>query len=266
MKYVAVATQLLALHADAYTLVATPPAHGRNALSVRMDIATDVKRTAKSVTGSSFLPPEAIERAKEGNPIEKAKLAKDGTSAFDDVYKFAAAIRAGELDWKEIEKADMDTRLKWVGLLHRSKRTPGRFMMRLRTPNGIVNSALMRLYADAVEPYAAIEGPKDVGTMNMGVVDITTRQNIQLRGVTLEDAADVLDGLHNRNQTSIQSALDNVRNMVGSPLAGIDPLEMVDTRAYCNALSDLISLNPETGERGNPTWGNLPRMSIYEDQ
>ena len=76
MKYVAVATQLLALHADAYTLVATPPAHGRNALSVRMDIATDVKRTAKSVTGSSFLPPEAIERAKEGNPIEKAKLAK----------------------------------------------------------------------------------------------------------------------------------------------------------------------------------------------
>ena len=82
MKYVAVATQLLALHADAYTLVATPPAHGRNALSVRMDIATDVKRTAKSVTGSSFLPPEAIERAKEGNPIEKAKLAKDGTEAW----------------------------------------------------------------------------------------------------------------------------------------------------------------------------------------
>ena len=26
--------------------------------------------------------PEAIERAKEGNPIEKAKLAKDGTEAW----------------------------------------------------------------------------------------------------------------------------------------------------------------------------------------
>eukprot|EP00965_Chrysotila_dentata_P153958 5089012-Pleurochrysis_carterae.AAC.1 len=49
----------------------------------------------------------------------------------------------------------------------------GSFMMRLRTPNGIVNSKLMRLYADLVEPY----GPEQ------GVVDITTRQNIQLRGI-----------------------------------------------------------------------------------
>ena len=170
-------------------------------------------------------------------------------SPSQDLYDFAAKIRAGTLDWEDIEKTDMDTRLKWCGMLHRAKRTPGRFMMRLRTPNGIVNSDLMRFYADSVEPY----GPE------IGVVDITTRQNIQLRGVTLEDAADVLDGLHNRNQTSIQSALDNVRNMVGSPLAGIDELEMVDTRPFCNALSDLISLDPKTGKRGNPTWGNLPR-------
>ena len=104
-------------------------------------------------TGTSFLPEAAVERAAEGNPIEKAKLAKDATAAFNDVYAFAAAIRAGELDWKDIEKADMNTRLKWVGLVHRDKRTPGRFMMRLRTPNGIINSDLMRFYADCVEPY-----------------------------------------------------------------------------------------------------------------
>ena len=47
-------------------------------------------------TGTSYLPEETLERAKEGNPIEKAKLAKDATSAFNDVYAFAAAIRAGE--------------------------------------------------------------------------------------------------------------------------------------------------------------------------
>lgn len=105
--------------------------------------------------------------------------------------QFAAAIRAGSLTWEEIEKADMDTRLKWVGLLHRSKRTPGRFMMRLRTPNGIVTSELLRFYADSIEPY----GPE------LGVVDITTRQNIQLRGVTVEDAPAIIDGLHERNQT-----------------------------------------------------------------
>jgi ferredoxin-nitrite reductase len=53
--------------------------------------------------------------------------------------------------------------------------------------------------------------------------------------------------------------LDNVRNLVGSPLAGIDEHEMVDTRELCNALNDLVSLDPITNTRGNPYWGNLPR-------
>merc|ERR1711871_956791 len=93
----------------------------------------------------------------------------------------------------------------------------------------------------------------------LGVIDITTRQNIQLRGVTLEDAPDLIDGLHARNQTMLQSAFDNIRNVVGSPLAGIDQDELLDTRPICNALNDMVTLNPETGERGNPKWCNLPR-------
>ena len=144
---------------------------------------------------------------------------------------------------------DMNTRLKWVGLVHRDKRTPGKFMMRMRIPNGVTNAELMRFYADAVEPYGD----------DLGVIDITTRQNIQLRGVELGDADKIIDGLHARGQSSLHSALDNVRNLVGSPLAGIDPLEMVDTRPFCEGLNDLITLNKETGERGNPVWSNLPR-------
>ena len=134
-------------------------------------------------------------------------------------------------------------------MLHRNKRTPGQFMMRLKVPNGIVNSDQMRFYADSVEKYGE----------EYGVVDITTRANIQLRGVKIEDAPDIIDGLHARNQTSFQSALDSVRNMVGSPLAGIDDQEMVDTRELTNALNDLVSLDPVTGTRGNPQWANLPR-------
>jgi ferredoxin-nitrite reductase len=206
------------------------------------------KRTGKP-TGTSFLTADAIERATNGSPIEKAKLAKDGTSAFVDVYEYAAKFRSGEMTWEEVEAADMNTRLKFVGMLHRDKRTPGQFMMRLKVPNGIVNSDQMRFYADCVEKYGE----------EKGVVDITTRQNIQLRGVKIEDAPDIIDGLHARNQTSFQSALDSVRNMVGNPLAGIDDQEMVDTREFCNALNDLVSLDPVTQTRGNPMWGNLPR-------
>lgn len=122
-------------------------------------------------------------------------------------------------------------------------------MMRLKAPNGIVNSDQMRFYADSVEKYGE-QG---------GVVDITTRANIQLRGVKIEDAPDIIDGLHARNQTSIQSALDSVRNMVGNPLAGIDDQELVDTRPLTNALNDLVSFDPVTETRGNPQWANLPR-------
>lgn len=218
-----------------------------NLFSTEVDTDVDV-RTGKP-TGNAFLSEETKERGAKGNPIEKAKQKKCATSAFVDVYEYAAKIRAGELTWKEVEKADLDTRIKYVGMLHRNKRTPGQFMMRLKVPNGIVNSDQMRFYANCVEKYGE----------EYGVIDITTRQNIQLRGVKIEDAPDIIDGLHARNQTSFQSALDNVRNMVGNPLAGIDDKELVDTRELCNAINDLVSLDPVTGTRGNPIWGNLPR-------
>ena len=122
-------------------------------------------------------------------------------------------------------------------------------MMRLRCLNGIVTSEQMRFYADSVEPF----GPE------VGVIDITTRQNIQLRGLTLEAGADVIDGLHALNQTCTQTGFDNIRNMVGNPLAGIDENEMVDTRPFCNMLNDLVTLDEATGERGNPVYCNLGR-------
>jgi len=232
----------------------TPSAFSRNErkrstdLSVTTELVGLDVRTGKP-TGTSFLSDDALKRAKKGNPTEKAKLKKDGTSAFVDVYEYAAKIRSGEMTWKEVERADLDSRLKFVGMLHRGKRTPGQFMMRLKVPNGIIDSDQLRFFADMVEPY----GPEK------GVIDITTRQNIQLRGVKIEDAPTIIDGLHERNLTSFQSALDSVRNMVGNPLAGIDENEMIDTREICNALNDLVSLDPVTNTRGNPAWGNLPR-------
>ena len=80
-------------------------------------------------------------------------MKKDPTNAWTDLYDFAAKIRAGSLDYSEIEDFDVNSRLKWTGMLSRFKRTPGRFMMRLRTPNGVVKSDTLRLFADTIEPY-----------------------------------------------------------------------------------------------------------------
>ena len=35
-------------------------------------------------------------------------------------------------------------------------------------------------------------------------------------------------------------------------------MEMVYTREICNALNNLVSLDPVTGTRGGPWWVNLP--------
>lgn len=88
-----------------------------------------------------------------------------------------------------------------------------------------------------------------------GCADITTRQNFQLRGITLPDMPQILAGLEARGMSSIQSGLDNVRNAVGNPLAGIDPLEVLDTRPATAALHSYVT----NFQRGNPEISNLPR-------
>lgn len=115
-------------------------------------------------------------------------------------------------------------------------------MMRLKLPNGVTTSEQTRYLASVIKKYG-----KD------GCGDVTTRQNWQIRGVVLPDVPEILKGLAEVGLTSLQSGMDNVRNPVGNPIAGIDPLEIVDTRPYTNLLSNFITANA----LGNPTVSNL---------
>lgn len=193
----------------------------------------------------NFLPQEARERAVLGNMFEKVKARKGGAFAWADVHDYAAAIRSGQINWDDIETDDIDIRFKYSGAFHRRKATPGRFMLRLRLPNGIISSDQLRYCSSMVRPH----GP------NIGVLDITTRANLQLRGLTLEDCSDAIKGLQARGLTSLMSGMDNVRNVVGSPLAGIDPHEIYDTRALAKEIDSWYTQNGT----GNAKWSNLPR-------
>lgn len=90
---------------------------------------------------------------------------------------------------------------------------------------------------------------------NDGCADITTRQNWQLRGMTKEDVPGILEKLKAAGLTSIQSGLDNVRNTVGNPLAGIDPHEIIDTLPICKEIDRYVT----NDGKGNPEITNLPR-------
>lgn len=48
--------------------------------------------------------------------------------------------------WEDLAIDDMDVRLKWAGLFHRKRRTPGRFMLRLKVRDSAV-PCLLRLCA-----------------------------------------------------------------------------------------------------------------------
>lgn len=127
---------------------------------------------------------------------------------------------------------------------HLSPLLPPQFMMRVRVPNGELTSPQLRALGAAIAPYGAD-----------GCADITTRAGVQLRGVTLDDADRVLDLLASVGLTPLQSGLDNVRQITGSPIAGIDPHEIADTRPFTKAVDALIT----GGGKGNPELCNLPR-------
>jgi ferredoxin-nitrite reductase len=96
-----------------------------------------------------------------------------------------------------------------------------------------LTSAQLRAFAECIRPY----GEK-------GCADITTRANIQLRGITMDDASDVVNKIHAMGLTSFMSGMDNVRNLTGSPIAGLDPHELVDVRAMLVEMQVLtLSLN-----------------------
>lgn len=186
------------------------------------------------------------EKFREGiNPQEKVKLAAEPMKLFvENGIHQLAKIPFEEIEKSKLTKDDIDVRLKWLGLFHRRKHHYGRFMMRLKLPNGVTSTAQTRYLASVIRKYG-----KD------GCADVTTRQNWQIRGVVLPDVPDIIKGLEEVGLTSLQSGMDNVRNPVGNPLAGIDPHEIVDTRPYTNLLSQFITAN----SRGNTAFTNLPR-------
>ncbi|MEM7062970.1 MAG: ferredoxin--nitrite reductase [Cyanobacteria bacterium P01_B01_bin.77] len=171
------------------------------------------------------------------NKFEKYKAEKDGLAVKDELQKFA------EMGWEAVDETDLTQRLKWLGIFFRPV-TPGKFMLRLRMPHGLISSEQMRVLAEVVQRYG-----------DDGSADITTRQNLQLRGVHLEDIPDIFSKMHAVGLTSMQSGMDNVRNITGSPVAGIDANELIDTRELVQAVQDMIT---NSGE-GNYEFTNLPR-------
>src|SRR5437773_11896716 len=173
---------------------------------------------------------------RHGNAVEAAKASKDGDPLRireelpDLIARGAGALTTAEKDL-----------LKWIGLFARV-RTPGRFMLRIRMPNGFATSAQLWAIADLSQ------------RLGNCIVDITTRQQMELRGFTLETVPEIFERLRKVDLHSLQTGMDNVRNINGCPLAGLTPIELLDASPIVFELDRLL-----VGADGNPEFSNLPR-------
>jgi ferredoxin-nitrite reductase len=94
------------------------------------------------------------------------------------------------------------------------------YMCRLRIPNGILNHWQFTGLADLAERLC---GP---------FCHVTTRANLQVREIPPKNAVALIEGIQDLGLCSRGSGADNIRNVTGTPTAGIDPQELIDTREY----------------------------------
>ena len=184
--------------------------------------------TAARMEGSQVSAP--------ANAIEgyKASMDGDGLRILDHLPQI---IERGVASLTPAEKE----LLKWLGVFYR-RPTPGKFMMRIRMPNGFVRSDQLRTIAELSR------------RLGNSVLDITTRQQIELRGFTLDSLPAIWEKLQGVDLRTLQTGIDNVRNINGCALAGLTPHELFDASPVVHDLDRII-----VGRKGNPEFTNLPR-------
>jgi len=165
------------------------------------------------------------------NRVEQIKAEKDGLDVGPEIATFA---REG---WEAIPEGDVQ-RLKWHGVFLRDP-TPGLFMIRIRITSGITNAAQLRTIADISRRQGG------------AILDVTTRQQIQLRWLTIETVPGIREALEAVGLTTLQTGMDNIRNVVGCPVAGITPQELFDASPAARAFTAAFV--------GNRAFTNLPR-------
>jgi len=185
-----------------------------------------------------------------GGKLVPEELAKREKNPFDIWDEMAANAAAGRFP-KGLEVF----RHKFHGLFYVAPNQDS-FMLRLRLPGGIVTAYQAQGLADIAERFGG------------GYLDITTRANLQIREIGARHPLDVLMALDELGLTSRGSGADNIRNLTGSPTAGIDPQELVDTRPLTRALYHHILNHRELyglPRKFNMAFDGGGRVGVLED-
>ncbi|MCK1273898.1 NirA family protein [Bradyrhizobium sp. 61] len=164
--------------------------------------------------------PDAVHIKAQDKVIAAGKKLADQEKFKRDEHPFDAypRLRQQALDNTPPSPAD-NFRWRYYGIFYVAP-TQDSYMCRLRIPNGIMKhwqlSGLADLSDDLCGPYS----------------HVTTRANLQLREIPPKNAIRLIEGIQDLGLCSRGSGADNIRNVTGTPTAGIDPQELIDTRPY----------------------------------
>ena len=105
-------------------------------------------------------------------------------------------------------------------------------MVRIKLPAGEV-------YPHQLEKISQLSEQFSIGSAHF-----STRENIQLHWVILEDVSEILRGLAEVGLTSREACGNSVRNVMCSPLSGVCPDEEFDSTPYALATARFFLRNP----------------------
>ena len=154
---------------------------------------------------------KTVARGGKLNEQEKIKREQHPFDAYSRLKEQAAA--------DEFPKPADTFRWKYYGLFYVSP-AQNSYMCRLRMPNGILKHWQLSGLADLALRYGG------------GYSHVTTRANLQIRDIEAKNGVALVEAIQDLGLCSRGSGADNIRNVTGTPTAGIDPQELIDTRPY----------------------------------
>ena len=138
-------------------------------------------------------------RNKKLNKIEKIKELKNPQEAYDKINEYA------KTGYDSIPDEDKKYFLKCFGIYDRPA-TPERFMIKLRIPGGFLNSEQAKVIGECAKDYG------------QDYIDLTTRQQCELRYLAIEDMPALLERLKAVGIDAYQTGVDNIRSIMCDPL------------------------------------------------
>jgi ferredoxin-nitrite reductase len=190
-----------------------------------------IAKAARTVTGTGTATPGAQAAVEPVGPdaaalqAQNSVLAAGGKLSDPEKFKreqhpFDAYERLKDLAAKnEYPKPPDNFRWRFFGLFYVAP-NQNSYMCRLRIPNGILKAAQFEGLADLAERYGG------------GYAHVTTRANLQIREIEAKNTVNMIEAVQDLGLCSRGSGADNIRNVTGTPTAGIDRQELIDTRPY----------------------------------